>query len=324
LSPSERSPSASAWLRLLVRLGIAVGLTAYVMWQSEPGDVLRIAGGARWAPIVAAVLLVLLDRTLMAYRWVALLCTIEDERRPPLSALMRIFFVSTFVGTFLPASIGGDAVRSYSLARLNVPGGDAVASVFMDRILGFASLLLMSLAGLGLARQLTGNAAILTAIGLTAGVCAVTLLLVFNAQIAAIVSTLIRRLPSEASRRIASRLLESVRKYAAHPRVLVGVLICSLAVQVLRIVQAYCLGRSLGIAAPLTVYFAFLPVILIVMLIPVTFNGIGTGQAAFVWFFNHAGVPEPASFALSVLFIALGIVGNLPGAALYVAGRRQR
>ena len=33
---------------------------------------------------------------------------------------MRIFFVSTFVGTFLPASIGGDAVRAYSLAKLNV------------------------------------------------------------------------------------------------------------------------------------------------------------------------------------------------------------
>ena len=28
---------------------------------------------------------------------------------------MRIFFVSTFVGTFLPASVGGDAVRAFSL-----------------------------------------------------------------------------------------------------------------------------------------------------------------------------------------------------------------
>ena len=30
---------------------------------------------------------------------------------------MRIFFVSTFVGTFLPASVGGDAVRAYALAQ---------------------------------------------------------------------------------------------------------------------------------------------------------------------------------------------------------------
>ena len=36
-------------------------------------------------------------------------------RRSP--RCMRIFFVSTFVGTFLPASVGGDAVRAYSMAR---------------------------------------------------------------------------------------------------------------------------------------------------------------------------------------------------------------
>ncbi len=70
---------------------------------------------------------------------------------------MRIFFVSTFVGTFLPASVGGDAVRAYSLSRLNVNGGDAVASVFMDRMLGVASVLLMALVGLGSSRDLAGN-----------------------------------------------------------------------------------------------------------------------------------------------------------------------
>ena len=64
-----------------------------------------------------------------ADRWVALLCTIESHRRPPMAPLMRVFFFSTFVGTLLPASVGGDIVRSYSLARLNVDTGDAVASV---------------------------------------------------------------------------------------------------------------------------------------------------------------------------------------------------
>ncbi len=97
----------------------------------------------------------------------------------------------------------------------------------------------------------------------------------------------------------------------------------SLAVQVLRIVQAYYLGRGLGIALPLAIYFAFVPLILLVMLLPVTFNGIGTSQAAFVWFFGRAGVAAPAAFALSVLFVALGVVGNLPGGLLYAMGRTR-
>ena len=92
--------------------------------------------------------------------------------------------------------------------------------------------------------------------------------------------------------------------------------------QALRVVQAYYLGRGLGIEAGLESYFAFIPIVLLVMLLPVTFNGIGTSQAAFVWLFVPAGVPAPAAFALSILFVALGIVGNLPGAILFVAGSR--
>jgi hypothetical protein len=192
----------------------------------------------------------------------------------------------------------------------------------MDRMLGFASLLLMALAGLGLARQLAAQTAVLLGIAVTAALCVLTILLVFDTRTAAAASGVIRRVPSDTARRMGISLLESVRKYAAHPGTLVTVLIGSVGVQVLRVLQAFFLGRSLDIAAPLAIYFAFLPLILIVMLVPVTINGIGTSQAAFVWFFSQAQVPEAASFALSVLFVALGLVGNLPGALLYVTGKR--
>ena len=56
------------------------------------------------------------------------------------------------------------------------------------------------------------------------------------------------------------------------------------------------------------------------MLLPVTMNGLGTGQLAFVWMFRLAGVGAAEAFALSVLFAGLGIVGNLPGALLYAVG----
>jgi hypothetical protein len=96
-----------------------------------------------------------------------------------------------------------------------------------------------------------------------------------------------------------------------------NVLVGSVAVQGLRILQAYALGVALGIPNGPAVYFAFIPLILLVMLLPVTINGLGTSQAAFVWFFGRAGVPEAQAFALSILFVALGAVGNLPGGILY-------
>jgi uncharacterized protein (TIRG00374 family) len=254
---------------------------------------------------------------------VALLWTLDRRARPPLTAVIRIFFVSTFVGTFLPASIGGDAVRAYSLAKLNVGGPDAVASVFMDRMLGVASVLVMAVVGLGIARDLAANPTIVAALGVTSAICAVTLLVIFSRRMAAIASRIIARFPA-ALQHPGHRMLESIRRYARHHGALANVLACSLAVQLLRIVQAYCLGLGLGIALPLTAYLAFIPLILLVMLLPVTFNGIGTSQVAFVWFFARAGVPAASAFALSVLFVALGIIGNLPGGILYAVDRGER
>jgi uncharacterized protein (TIRG00374 family) len=310
-------------LRLLPRVAVAAGLTAYIFLKSRPREIVAAGAGADWRPIALAILLVLGDRALMAYRWLVLLRAVEPGVRPPRGAIMRIFFVSTFVGTFLPASVGSDAVRAYSTARLGVPLEDAVASVLMDRILGVASIVVMALLGLTVVHDLAGSRAVQLALAVAGLACLATVLLIFSSTTAALVSRLVDRFPFAPLQRAARRVLGSVRKYVSYPAPLLNVLLCSIAVQALRVVQAYYLGRGLGIDAGLESYFAFIPIILLVMLLPVTFNGIGTSQAAFVWLFVPAGVPAPAAFALSVLFVALGIVGNLPGAILFITGSRS-
>src|SRR3954471_23046464 len=118
--------------RQTFRVVAALALTALMLWWAGPASVWQAARGASWWWIGAAILLVIADRALMAYRWVILLRTIPSAARPPLSQILRVFFVSTYLGTFLPGSVGGDAVRTYSLNRLAVAAADAVASVFLD------------------------------------------------------------------------------------------------------------------------------------------------------------------------------------------------
>jgi glycosyltransferase 2 family protein len=309
----------------LLRLAVAAALLGYTLWRSDPRAVWRAGAGAAFEPLLVAVLLVLVDRALMAYRWFVLLRPLEHHRLPPFGVILRIFFVSTFVGTFLPASIGGDAVRAYSLSRHNVPAADAVASVFLDRMLGVLSVLLMALVGLVLVpKDLAANAGVVLALGVTTLICAATALLIFNNAAGRLAETLLARLPWVWGRRLAADLVGSVRRYSTHHRVLAVVLVGSVAVQILRIVQAYYLGVSLGIPQPLGAYFAFIPLILLVMLLPITVNGIGTSQAAFIWLFARVGTVQAEAFALSVLFVALGIVGNLPGAWMYVAESREK
>ncbi|HEX5475561.1 MAG TPA: lysylphosphatidylglycerol synthase transmembrane domain-containing protein [Vicinamibacterales bacterium] len=305
----------SRWLRLLV----AVGLTAIVLYKSHPADVLRAGAHAQLAWIGAAVLLVLVDRTLMAYRWLVLLCGLTPGTRPPFGAVLRIFFVSTFVGTFLP-SIGGDLYRAYSLAKLQVRGVESAASVIMDRILGVLSILILGIAALCLAPRLPLDRWAYLTLALAAVFCAIAALVVFSDRAASAAQRLAARVPSASIHRLSTSLIDVVRRYGRFHRELAQVLAFSVIVQILRVLEAYCLGRALNIGAGLPAYFVFIPVILLIMLLPITVSGLGTSQAAFVWLFGQAAVPAAAAFALSILFVALSVVGNLPGALLYASG----
>lgn len=313
-----KRPTAGGLLRLVV----AAGLLGYTLWRSDPSEVWRVSAGATITPLLAAVGLVVLDRALMAWRWLVLLRPL-GVTLPPFGTILRIFFVSTFVGTFLPASIGGDAVRAYGLSRHRVSAGDAVASVFLDRMLGVLSLLLMAVQALVFARALAADVGVLLALMVTTGACVVTTVLVFSDRAEILAARVLEALPWQRARRLAEGVVGAMRRYSSYHGDLAVVLVASIGVQILRVVQAYYLGIALGIQQPLTVYFTFVPLILLVMLLPITVNGVGTSQAAFVWLFGRAGSTAAEAFALSVLFVALGIIGNLPGAFLYVVEPRK-
>ena len=66
-----------------VRLAIAAGLTGYLLWISHPDQIGRATAGAAPSWLFFACALVLVDRTLMAWRWIALLRPLTVSAPPP-------------------------------------------------------------------------------------------------------------------------------------------------------------------------------------------------------------------------------------------------
>jgi glycosyltransferase 2 family protein len=300
---------------------VAVVLTAFILWRAHPSDIVSSAARADWTWIAVAIALVIVDRTLMAYRWMVLLCAVSPGSRPPVGDVLRVFFVSTFVGTFLP-SLGGDVYRAYRLARLQVDGAQAGASVLMDRVMGILSVFIIGTAAVMLLPRRLASAWVGVPLGIAAAMCMVAGLAVFSERTARSLQAVVARMPGMRARHLSASMIDAVRQYARHHGELAGVLVMSILVQALRVLQAYALGRSLGLAVPLVLYFAFVPVIVLIMQIPIAPSGIGTSQAAFLLLFGAVGVSSADAVALSILFVALGIVGNLPGAVLYATGDR--
>jgi uncharacterized protein (TIRG00374 family) len=300
----------------IFRLVVAVGLTAFIIWSADPRTILRTTAQAdvRW--LGAAVLLVLIDRALMAWRWIDLLCALTPGSRPPFAIVLRTFFVSTFVGSFLP-SIGGDAYRAYSLAKHDVRLSESAASVLMDRVLGALAIAFVGAIAVALSPRADVGAAIVVPLVAAALACAVVAAAVFSDSAARLAQRLVASVPWRSVQRIGASMTDAMRRYSNHHVELVRVLLASIGVQAIRVLQAYCLGRAIAIDLPVFTYFLLIPIVLLVMLLPITVSGLGTSQAAFSFLFGHVGVPAPQAVALSILFVALGIVGNLPGSLLY-------
>ena len=305
----------------LFRIAVAVGLTAFVLYYSHPAQIVAATAGADWRWLLAALGLVLVDRTLMAMRWIDLLVALAPGSRPPLGAVLRVFFTSSFVSNFVP-SVASDLYRAYALSQYDVHLAESTASVLMDRALGVLSVVVVAAAALPFAPSIAGMKTMVATIAVLSVLCAVAAVVIFSERAANLVRTSARVVPLRVLHKVTDALTDAVRRYADHHAEMLRVLALSVLVQVIRVIQAWCLGLALGLHLAAWAWFVFIPIIVFIMQIPVSINGIGTTQAAFAWAFVAQGAPAATVFALSVLFLALGIVGTLPGGLLYATSGR--
>jgi glycosyltransferase 2 family protein len=303
-------------LSRILRILVAVVLTAIVFYAAHPSDVIRAGAGADLRWLGSAIALVLVDRTLMALRWMDLLSALTPGSRPRVPSVLRIFFVSSFVSNFVP-SVAADMYRAYALARHDVHLAESTASVLMDRVLGVLSMAIVGACALPFAREAGIERGLIAALSIAFLACAAAGTIVFSERAAAAILRVVDLVPLKAVHRATSALTEAVRRYSRHHAELARVLSMSIAVQAIRVVQAWCLGEAVGIDLPLLTYFAVVPVILLIMQIPITINGLGTTQVAFVTLLGASGAGAPQTTALSILFLVLGVIGSLPGGVFY-------
>ena len=308
-----KRPAAALLLRLLVTAGVLGYVVSRLDLTAAMTAVARI-DPASWG-VIATVLAA--DRGLAASRWIALVRASGIPLAYPLG--LRLFLVSSFLGSFLPAGVGGDVARTWALRNRTARGLEAVVAAAADRWLGLTSVLVLGVVGLA---AWTGPRA--PAVGAALhGLLALALL---GGLAGAFADRLAARLlpPAWAAHATwagAARLAAAVRRLRfGWPAVLLAAA-SSFLLQAVRIVLAWLIGRGLGIEAPLAYYFVVMPLGIVLILLPISIGGLGPAQGAIIWMLRPLHVPDAVSFAMSTLFILLGFAANLPGAALYLRRR---
>lgn len=231
-----------------------------------------------------------------------------------LKRLFSLYMIGSFFNNLMPGIIGGDAVKAYYLGKelKHKPSkfsmsefSIAIASVFMDRYIGFVSLLIIAIiaypCGVNLMRGSYIEWILLAII--VAFVTGSAILFVFRFG---------KRL------RFMSGFYEYLRYYKeAWGTLLRGVLL-SLLIQTIIICSAYVISRGLGIAIPLYFFFVIVPIISVISSIPVSISGIGVREASFVLFLSPLGVNPAQAITLSLTWFLSFAIGSLPGLIFYL------
>jgi uncharacterized membrane protein YbhN (UPF0104 family) len=88
---------------------------------------------------------------------------------------------------------------------------------------------------------------------------------------------------------------------------------------VLLIVSNVLIGTALGADVPLRYYLIFVPLTSLVLILPISFAGLGVREATYVFLFSQVGMVREVALSLSLLVYVLGTVTpGLVGGIIYM------
>lgn len=244
----------------------------------------------------------------------------------PFSAVLRFIFVGFFFNNFLPANVGGDVMRGFSLARYTDRAADAAVSVIVDRVIGLMAYMTTAAIAAIIAVNFTGRAE-LEQVEWVALLALAVLALGFGVLLSRRLRMLITRIFQ--SRFLAplaplwGRISDAFGAYRFRYVALVSAFGIALVGIACTTIVNWLLSQSMGGLMPLEAIFLFNPLIALVLMIPVSIGGIGVNQTAYPFFYGLAGVPADHALAVSILMQAIALLGSLPGGVLWFLGRRQ-
>lgn len=215
--------------------------------------------------------------------------------------------IGSFFNTILPGIVGGDAVKAYYLYRETGNPGISMASVFMDRYMGFVSIMLIALISLPF------GFAYIKGTGLEYLFPGIILIFIagsffFKARIGERLRFL----------REFYNFFDAYRNFNNTANILLKTLFLSATIQLMNMVAVYIISRAMGIDVPFLSILLFIPFIVTVSMIPLSISGLGVREAAFVMLFGKVGIKPEAAITLSLLWFISVVIGSLPGLLFYV------
>jgi len=266
-----------------------------------------------WGWLALSFSLHALGLLISAYRWQILARAQGD--RVPLIFLAKSYLVGTFFNNFLPTRFGGDIVRIWDGSRYSKSLVKSSAIVAVERMTGIIVLFVFALAASLLRLDMARKIPVIWG-ALLLGLAGLAILALFFLPFFG------RRLEKMPAGGFLGKVVvfrTTVLGYRNKRAQFAQATFWAFLLQLNVILYYFLIGKALRLEIDFLDYFIFIPIVLLIQIIPVTINGLGLREGAYIEIFKFYGIAPETALSFSIIEIAFGLAVGLFGGIIYVS-----
>ena len=300
----------------ILKLFLSVFLLGFLFFKIDATALQNLISGANGYLLLVAVIVIFAEVGLLIFAWFLILRL--QGHQISYWQTYSIYVIGHFFGTFLPVNLGADIIRAYSLSKYISNATDAVSSMVTLRLSGLFSVFILVLGSpiiFGLKHIDRSLLVVLWAMFV-----GMLLFFIIINRFSGIQKWLGQEEKGKLHRikSMVGGVYRSFRQSISHPLIMGSGVGLMFVVQLSRVLQGYVIGMALGAEISFYWFFVFLPIIVLVIQLPISFSGIGVREAAYVYFFTQSGVEVHMALAIALLSSAFGLIFNVSGGVLYI------
>jgi uncharacterized protein (TIRG00374 family) len=240
---------------------------------------------------ISVVIGYLLGQVLSAFKW--WLIARSSGIKTTYGYALRTYFIGMFTNCFGFGIVGGDLARALLLARGQNQKASAIASVFADRAHGLGTLALIGV----MAAILVGSSAAgfqLTVLLIGVGVL-IVLGWIYGPKLLLILSRKTGKLEKLSA--------EIERAFPRKPSLVISITLISICFHSSHVLLHWLLGMGFGVDIPLGYLFFAIPFVNILSSLPISWNGLGVRENAYIFFLAPAILSAEQAAAIGAIWL---------------------
>jgi uncharacterized protein (TIRG00374 family) len=316
--------SRRPWLGPLVKVAISGLLIVLLFTRLSLAEIRTAFASPRWPWLAAALGVYGVSALLGAVQWTWILRVSGIATRG--WELLRLYLVGLFFNNFLPANVGGDAVKIFDLGRREGQPLKVFCATLLDRLLGLSALTFLALVAVAVASARTTSLPPVYPLFVAMVLWTGLLSLLLSRRIASRVPGLLRFLRLVRLAELAEQVVAEFHLYRTRERWFAAIFFWALLVQILRVSThiLVALGLSIALVGEQALQlFVLVPLLGIAIALPISVNGIGLREALSAVTFTSAGIAASAAVAMQLTAYLVQVAFSLVGGILFWRGRRE-